>query len=277
MKKGFPIVKGVNGITLEMLYAPDPKAMHELIFDMTMETFIKEPHKLPKTPENIKKVCHEVLQGKTLRNALEAIKFTFKIDGVSRTMTHQWVRTRVGANYTQMSMRANNVSNRPVRIPYVVAQKPELCEKWENLIQQMHELYNESIQAGVHYQDARFILPEGITSSITTTMTFNTIQNVLNRRGCVNMQWEVHYVATLLAKAIKEWDPEILGQYVDPLCKQKGVCTWGNVDFPPCNKYPLPASYEVPETGYLFGTEANGSHEFDDFEAVYDKDGNPIG
>lgn len=261
------VLKGIEGIELELLNYPEsPEKIHEMIFDMTMETFLPgQKGYVEKTPENIERVVRDVMEGKTLRNALEAIKFTFRFKNVSRTMTHQWVRTRIGAGYTQLSERANDVSEIPVRIPWVVAQDDELSEKWEEKIAEIRELYKKSLDRGVHPQDARFILPQGMVSNITTTMTLNTIENVLHLRGCSNMQWEIHCCAIMLADWLSEWD-SLLGDYIQPLCEKLGKCTWKNYDFPPCDKQPLPDDYEMPEGGYLRGLSANGSLEFDDFD-----------
>ena len=259
------VLKGVDGIELELLNFPEsPEKIHEMIFDMTMETFLPDQKGwIEKTPENIERVVRDVMEGKTLRNALEAVKFTFRFKNVSRTMTHQWVRTRIGAGFTQLSERANDVSEVPVRIPWVVEQVG-LGEEWEEKIAEIRELYKKSLDRGVHPQDARFILPQGMVSNITTTMTLNTIENVLYLRGCSNMQWEIHYCAMLLAEWLSEWD-SLLGEYIQPLCDKLEKCTWKNYDFPPCDKHPLPDDYEIPEGGYLKELDANGSLEFDDF------------
>lgn len=260
------IMYGVDGIKLTMLnYPKNVEEVYELIYNMTMVTFRPgSKGYLPKTPENIEKVVKEVLEGKTLRNALEALKFTFKIENVSRTMTHQHVRARIGAGYTQESERANYVGDKAFRMPYVVAQNPKLKEKWEKLQKEAREVYDETVESGVHTQDARFILPQGLTSNIYTTMTFNAIENFCKyRRGCINMQWEIHYAARLLEKWFKEWD-KLLGSAMTPLCEKIEKCTWGNIDFPPCGKFNVSEDYEEPEKGYLFPLEANGSQEFEE-------------
>lgn len=277
MKQEPITLEGIEGIEVEMLNYPEsPEKIHELIYEMTMETFLPgQKGYIEKTPENIRKVVKDVMEGNTLRNALEAIKFTFRIKNVSRTMTHQWVRTRIGAGYTQLSERANDVRELPVRIPYPIAKNEKLKKKWENKIAEIRELYIESLEEGIHPQDARFIMPQGTISHVDTTMTLNTIENVIHRRGCSNMQWEIHYAAIQIAKWLQDWD-ELIGQYMKPLCEKLGKCTWVNYDFPPCDKQPLPDDYKVPEDGYLRGMEVNGSLEFENFKPVMNKDGDKI-
>lgn len=260
-------LEGINGIKLEILDGPgNPEKVYEKIFDMTMETFRPESSEwLPKNEENIKKIVRDVMEGNTLRNALESIKIAFRFENVSRTMTHQWVRTRIGAGYTQLSERANDVGDVPVRIPYPIAEDSELKEEWEEAIEKVKDVYKKSLDKGKHTQDARFILPQGTVSHISTTMTLNTIENVIKRRGCLNMQWEIHYATMMLARWIQQWDDiGIIGEKMKPLCDKKGVCVWENYDFAPCGRHPLPDDYEEKE--YIGNKENNGSKEFYDYE-----------
>ena len=259
-KPGFKVLEGTRLITLEMI--DWPKDPYETIFQMTYESFQGTAKRPYLTSENLTQCVKDVLAGRVLPNALEALKFTFRFYNVSRTFTHQWVRTRVGANFTQFTQRGNDVRHREVRIPWTVAQNPRLAKLWKQEIQRLYNLYVLTRdEYGIAPQDARFILPEGSTGSIVTTMTFNTIRDVVSRRACANMQWEICYCAYLLADWFQRWD-SLLGSVMIPLCDKTGKCMWSMIEFPPCDRHPLPDNYQPPVGGYLSPFDKNGSLEF---------------
>ena len=75
------------------------------------------------------KVVEAILDGKHLSNALEAISFSFTIEGCTRACTHELVRTRVGASFAQHGGRDNDWRHRKWTLPETFKRAFEKDEK----------------------------------------------------------------------------------------------------------------------------------------------------
>ncbi|NTU89608.1 MAG: FAD-dependent thymidylate synthase, partial [Actinobacteria bacterium] len=74
--------------------------------------------------ESVRKVLRTVMGGGHF-STLEHASYTFAIDGVSRSMTHQLVRHRM-ASYNQQSQRYVVFKEEPdFIVPHTIAEKPE--------------------------------------------------------------------------------------------------------------------------------------------------------
>ena len=157
-------------------------------------------------------------------NALEAVSLTFAISGVSRATTHQLVRTRVGASFGQQSLRANNASGFNVRIPRTTRMlAPSAMKAYRNSLPHLRKLYDELIAAGVPYQDARYFLPMATETSIVASYNLLSLIGTVQRRICNRMQWEINYVARLMADLATEALPWV-GRAFRTKCERTGIC-----------------------------------------------------
>ncbi len=158
-------------------------------------------------------------------NALETVALTFTIDGVSRSLTHQLVRTRVGAGFGQFSQRANNVSGFNVRLPLSLIQKmPDgAVQRYYESMAHLQQFYETAIESGVPYQDARYVVPEGIETSITATYNLLALIGTVRRRICNRMQWEINYVTRQMADLTVGALPWV-GKALRAGCESRGVC-----------------------------------------------------
>lgn len=132
----------------------------------------------------------EMLRG-GLQAALETQVLVFEVFGASRAATHQLVRTRK-AGFHQQSQRATWYGDRPdVRVPASILAVPdEVRYQWLKAIACAWEAYEAACDAGVSYQDARYILPEGTVNYILCEYTVREFMNVFAYRGCSMFQWE---------------------------------------------------------------------------------------
>jgi len=144
---------------------------------------------------------------------------TFKISGVSRSLTHQLVRHRL-ASYTQESQRYVKKSNFEYVTPESIQDKPELYEKYVNLMREINELYNLFIYASINREDARYILPNACTTSIWVTMNFRELRNFFKLRCDSHAQAEIRNLAKEMLKLCYDRFPIIF----EDLYKQYYVC-----------------------------------------------------
>ncbi len=173
---------------------------------------------------------------------LEHATLTFAIEGCSRVCSHQLVRHRL-ASYTQQSMRYIKINPQDVEetfvIPESVKEKPELYEKWKKLMREAIELYEESYSAGIHQEDARFILPQAVRTKIVITMNLRELKHFLGLRACERAQWEIREIAWKMLEEIAKNDdlrPIIKWAKLGPRCIQIGYCPEGELMPPGCWK-----------------------------------------
>ncbi len=174
---------------------------------------------------------------------LEHVKFTFAIEGVSRTLTHQLVRHRI-ASYSQQSQRYVKQEDFDYVIPPSIKEDEKLKEEFLRTIKTVQESYKNLIrrfkEKGVvgeeANQDARFILPQGVETKIVVTMNCRELLHFFRERGCARVQWEIRNLAEEMLKICKEELPCVF-QNAGPKCVSLGYCPEGKKFS--CGRYPL--------------------------------------
>lgn len=163
------------------------------------------------TEELIKKVIH-----KGHHSVLEHASATFRIKGGSRTFTHEFVRHRL-ASPSQESQRYVEYGKRKqfeVVVPKTMKEHA-FDEAYLKLSQQTHKLYEEMVAAGVPKEDARYILPGGITSEIVMTANFRELRHIFSIRCVERAHWEIRGICLDMLRIMKQeapivfWDFEI--------------------------------------------------------------------
>src|SRR5260370_31243649 len=91
---------------------------------------------------------------------LEQIVFWFAIAGVSRSLSHQFVRHRIGISFEQQSQRY--VKFKQERLAFVMPEswrRAGLEEEFAGLLERTSERYGRALQRGVPARNAPFVLP----------------------------------------------------------------------------------------------------------------------
>jgi thymidylate synthase (FAD) len=189
------------------------------------------------TEDEVQEMVNIALEGKSLSTALECIQFTFQIDGLSRASSHQLVRVRIGSGFSQKGMSDAFYGDTDYVIPasvVVVGKEKEYRE----IVEKSIKLYNELFKLGVTYQDARFILPHAMTTSLVWTVNFLALRNFCGKRMQRNQSWEMNMLCQLIKKEVENIYPELATVLV-PFCEYSKKCqSFGNL-FEGCGKYPL--------------------------------------
>ena len=158
---------------------------------------------------------------------MEHVTFTFAIEGVSRVLTHQLVRHRI-ASYSQQSQRYVKEHNFETIMPPSIAARPEAKEKFEKLMVEIQDLYNEFVDMGVLAEDARYVLPNAAETKIVCTFNVRSLMNFFKLRCCTRAQWEIRNLATSMLKQLKTVDPKMFAGF-GPSCYTYGVCPEGRL------------------------------------------------
>jgi len=138
---------------------------------------------------------------------LEQVVFWFAISGVSRSLSHQFVRHRIGISFEQQSQR------------YVK------FKQFAELLEKTSELYARALKAGIPAEDARFVLPNAAPTNFHVMVNFAEMLHICDLRLCVRAQWEIRRMVAVMRAEIKRVLPEI-AVFLQPKCGENrmGYC-----------------------------------------------------
>ena len=261
--------RGLDGIKVELWEPMHPSAAARTIASFYMSTWDD-----PIPPDNWRfedsmKIAQDAMEGKVLPNTLESIPITFAISGISRATTHQLVRTRVGAVFGQQGGRDNNWTDFNLRIPETWWKHEKLVKEAQTLQIYQRRLYRRALEAGVPFQDARYVLPMGLETALVVSYNLLSFKSLAERRLCNRMMWETNYVVRLMADEVARHFP-FVGRTLRSGCEKRGVCGSVSPMFPPAcstvrdgevvladdNKTLKDATLGI----YDFSSDANGSY-----------------
>ena len=219
--------------------------------------------------EEVDEMVLMALKGETLSTALEAIQFTFQIDGLSRASSHQLVRVRIGSGFSQKGMSDAYYGD----IDYVVPASIEAVGKTQrylDLMKQCSAFYDELFDDGVPFQDARFVIPHAATTSLVWTVNYLALKNFCQKRMQNSQSWEMNALSKLLREEIRVVSP-LLADPLAPLCELTGRChSFGNL-FEGCGKYPFSKMHDRYVFDKSFITK---NLKFDEASVDYNKNHN---
>ena len=163
-----------------------------------------------------------------LRNAMESehnsvlehAVYTFEIHDISRVALAQLTRHRI-ASFSVQSQRYINQAYQDVVIPPSIQADEKCKEAYEKAAEQAMLLYKQLIDAGIDKEDARYILPQGIMTSLQMTMNARELGLFFSLRCCNRAQWEIRELADKMLALCREDCPEIFGK-AGPSCRREG-------------------------------------------------------
>src|SRR2546421_3377816 len=243
------------------------------------------------TPKTPREVWEDIASGSTPRekiaqfveerlrtghvSPLEQVVFWFAIAGVSRSLSHQFVRHRIGISFEQQSQRY--VKFKQEKLAYVMPDswtRAQLDDEFAGLLQKTSELYRRALDAGIPAEDARFILPNAAPTNFHVMVNFAEMLHICDLRLCVRAQWEIRRMVALMRAEIKRVLPEI-AIFLQPKCGENrmGYCDESLEDWQKC---PLgkvrPHKSELFRLYELHGREKAQALTESEFRAVEEKE-----
>jgi len=126
---------------------------------------------------------------------------TFHVTGISRTCSHQFVRSK-HLDFLQRSQRYCNESSTDFVIP--PSANPDIVRA---AYQAAMDTYNELLKQGVKKEDARFVLPNGGSTELIVTGNFQAWLDFIALRADTHAQWEIREVAKTINNILSEHAP----------------------------------------------------------------------
>ena len=158
----------------------------------------------------------------------EHASFTFSIDGVSRALSHQLVRHRIGVSFSQKSQRYVKEKAFDFVIPDSIQKDDALKEKYLAIIDDLQGKYNELLELGIAPEDARYILPNAASTNLIVTMNARSLLHFFELRCCTRAQWEIRKMANLMLKEVQGVAPHLFAG-AGPTCVSMDLCFEGDM------------------------------------------------
>ena len=200
--------------------------------------------------KNIEKFL-EMLVDLGHESPMEHISFTFGVEGVSRTLSHQLVRHRI-ASYSQQSQRYVKLDQFEYIIPPSIEDDEETKKLFIEAMEKDQEYYNKiteilfkkyfeeykkigklsEVEAKRNaekkaIEDARYVFPNACETKVVFTMNARSLMNFFRLRTCERAQWEIRELAMEMLKEVKKVYPNLF-RNAGPGCLN-GPCPEGNM------------------------------------------------
>jgi len=191
-----------------------------------------------KSPEDISleeaiKIADWVIKGGHTP-ALESIYLGFNISGMSKVVSHQIVRHRIGISIGQRTQRANSKEylgnfafNQHFIIPPSIREllaKDQMTEQYfETIMVQIEQLYNRLTDLGISEDDARYIIPQAAETSMDVNIVYKALQGLCSTRLCHLMQSELIEIVRMMQMSVRAYN-KTLGRCLKPICLLTGKC-----------------------------------------------------
>ena len=157
-----------------------------------------------KDPEKLLKTLDKLGHNSTFEHAF----YTFKISELSLVAFAQLVRHR-HTSLTVRSGRYTNMSDMGYIIPESIKDKGRK-DIFTKQIENSLNLYNDLLSLGIPREDARFILPQGMTTEFYITINLRELLHIYSLRIKPNAQWEIRELLGKMADIVIEHSPELL-------------------------------------------------------------------
>jgi thymidylate synthase (FAD) len=179
------------------------------------------------------------LKKTALAGGLEVVDMLFQIENVPRSLTHQMVRTRVGATYHQESLR---FTTRKEGFDYDIgptilnskADTVGCCEQspveiFTDTMIGLADTYRALVEAGVSTEDARGVLPINTLTKIGVKYNFKTLVHCANVRLCYQSQAHWKSIFKQIKGEIFEKVHPVLAEFLVPICSVTGRCEYKSI------------------------------------------------
>lgn len=131
-------------------------------------------------------------------------RFVFLIEGVSRSLTHQFVRHR-GFSFSQESQRYVDFQKGNTDKKYPPFIFPEgMTTEQENKLFEAYRAgvmqYEDLRKLGLKKEDARFVLPNAASTRLVASASVRELAHFLDIRCAKDAQWEIRRMAREMAR-----------------------------------------------------------------------------
>ena len=140
-------------------------------------------------------------------SVLEHVSFTFQVDGLSRASLAQLTRHRL-ASYSVQSQRFVRILGIDMVLPASI-RNSEFYGEAGSLMEDVMNLYQRMVDAGIPPEDARYVTPQAVPTSLILTMNARELRHFFALRCCNRAQWEIRQMADQMLEMCKDVASEL--------------------------------------------------------------------
>ena len=178
---------------------PNPETLIAKCASTCYDSVPKELDKARKMIAAIIKSGHE--------SCIEHATATFEIDGVSRVVTHELVRHRIGFSYSQRSQRYVDEKEPSYVVPEEIENHTSANQLYKQFMDIAWKTYSELQNLGLKNEISRYVLPNACCTKICVTADFRAWRNFLKLRLSKRAQHEIRDLANILLDKLIEIAP----------------------------------------------------------------------
>lgn len=164
-----PCVEAINqsGFNPAIHKDPESKEVQEII---------------SKAAINLDKIIYDAFTGKTLPTALETIRLTFSIEGISLQEVTHIIRYR-NASFSAECSGDKWWTDKTVLVPNAIEQSDEFYERYKQLMIDAKQLYQDMIDTKkISIMDARYVLPRGLETFYFMSLSLKDAIHFIKQR-----------------------------------------------------------------------------------------------
>lgn len=164
-------------------------------------------------------------------SVLEHVSWTFLLSGVSRALTHQLVRHRIGFSYSQLSQQYHEETDAHFVEPAHLAKSPQALQAWRDatnaskrayraILNSLHDL-EPSLTLDLHGREvrrairsaARSVLPNATETKIVVTANARALRHFFEARGAIPGDQEMREVAAAIYELVNTEAPSLFADF----------------------------------------------------------------
>lgn len=161
---------------------------------------------IPKELDGARKMISAIIKSGH-ESCVEHASASFEVNGVSRVLTHELVRHRIGFSYSQRSQRYVNEKKPSFVVPEEIIGNDEANKVYSDAMSKAWEAYGKLQELGYRNEIARYVLPNACGTKIFVTADFRAWRNFLKLRLSKRAQHEIRDFANEILKKLWEIAP----------------------------------------------------------------------
>jgi thymidylate synthase (FAD) len=164
-------------------------------------------------------------------SVLEHAVWNLLITGVSRSLTHELIRHRVGISPSQLSQRYVDESETDFVEPDIIAEDPRLHGLWLEAVEEAQRAYvaladalaeklkaehpevGRTTRRKAARQAARSVLPNATETKIFITANARALRHFIELRGSEHAEPEIRKLAVAVLRVMQVESPNIFGDF----------------------------------------------------------------
>jgi thymidylate synthase (FAD) len=175
--------------------------------------------------DNAEYICNLIKKGH--ESVLEHANFTLLVDGISRALSHQLVRHRIGFAYSQLSQQYKDEVDAEFVQPGGLERDPKSLERWKAFIREAQSVYRELLQYEGSDDEslskaerhrwrrsvARSVLPNATSTTLMVTGNARAWRHLLDVRGSISGDLEMREYCAMVFETLVGASPSLFAGY----------------------------------------------------------------